>query len=106
MRDDLIASSGRFARSGLRALLEKDWDVFVLHSGTALEHLCKAYLAGFHPSLIAKQDHLDSLMHACGIPSPTGRTLGAMRTIGVQQALDWSCELLRELRPFKESVKL
>jgi hypothetical protein len=43
LRDELFSSAVRFAQSGLRAFLDNDFAIFLLHSATALEQLMKAY---------------------------------------------------------------
>lgn len=58
----LLASGSRFLRSSLHAYDGSHWDVFALHAGAAVEHLMKACLAAVNPALIAKRDHLQSII--------------------------------------------
>jgi hypothetical protein len=41
LKDELYSSAVRFARSALRAFLDKDFPIFLLHAGTALEQGAK-----------------------------------------------------------------
>lgn len=60
-------------------------------AGIGLEHLCKAYLARLHPTLIAERggsdgQHFDTLLHLLGTPhSPTS---SRVRTVGGGPSLD------------------
>jgi hypothetical protein len=61
LSDGLYSSAVAFAQSALRAFLDKDFPTFLLHAGTALEHLVKAYLASLNESFVAAND-FDSLI--------------------------------------------
>src|SRR5688500_7711771 len=82
----LLDSSRRFACSALQAFLEGDYEVFLLHGATGLEHLAKSRLARVHPSLIAGGD-FDSALHACGLAALARKPRSRMRTISLKDAL-------------------
>jgi hypothetical protein len=105
LRDDLCSSAERFARSALRAFLEQDWPIFLLHASTALEQLTKAYLASLNPSLIAASD-FDSLLHACGLGRHAQRPPRLMRTITVTTALERAGQLVPALKNLSKEVGL
>jgi hypothetical protein len=104
-RDDLYESAERFARSGLRAFLDDDPPIFLLHAGTALEHLTKAYLASQNPSLIAAPD-FDSLLHVCGLGSHARRSPLLMKTISVTESLKRSGQLIPTLQNLSNDLGL
>jgi hypothetical protein len=88
----------RFSRMALRDYLATDWTMFFVHSGTGLEQLAKAYLASFHPSLIADGKSFDSLLHACGRGGHARTPREAMRTIGAAEAISRCGQILPRLR--------
>jgi hypothetical protein len=83
----LYSSAVSFAQSALRAFLEKDFPTFLLHAGTALEHLAKAYLASLNESFVAASD-FDSLLHASGLGTRSHRPPSRMKTISLRTALE------------------
>jgi hypothetical protein len=105
MTDDLIASADKFARSALHASIAADAAVFLLHAGTALEHLSKAFLAAINGSLIAAND-LDSLLHACGEGRRAGKRRSEMRTISAAESLKRSGQMIPELANLEGALKL
>jgi hypothetical protein len=105
LRDDLYSSAERFARSALRAFLQQDWPIFLLHASTALEQLTKAYLASLNQSLIAASD-FDSLLHACGLGRHAQRPPRLMRTITVTTALERAGQLVPALKNLSKELGL
>ncbi len=103
--EQLYQSATRFAQSGLRAFLEEDSEIFLLHAAIALEHLAKANLAALHGSLVAGKD-FDSLLHTCGLSQHAERPPSVMKTIGTRDALDRSGQLIPELRNIRSSLNL
>lgn len=81
----------------MREMLDSQWSAFVLHGATGLEHLVKAYLASFHPSLIAAGD-MDSQLHASGHSDRAQTPKSAMKTIRIRDALERAARLLPSLR--------
>jgi hypothetical protein len=86
LNEQLVESSATFARSALQAQHD-DHRVFLLHAGTALEHLAKAVLARRHPSLIVASNDFESLLHACGESTAARRPRSKMRTINAAEAI-------------------
>jgi hypothetical protein len=105
LQDDLYSSAERFGRSALRAFLDEDWPIFLLHAATPLEQLTKAYLASLNQSLVAASD-FDSLLHACGLGKNAQRPSMLMRTITVTQALDRAGQVLPALKNLRSELTL
>jgi hypothetical protein len=103
--DDLLSSAEKYARSAMRALLDGDQGVFLLHAGTSFEHLSKGCLASLHNSLIAAPD-FDSLLHACGVGRHAKKPLGQMRTITFGDAVVRAQQLVPELGNAEASLRL
>lgn len=82
----LLSSAETFAQSALRARLDGDSMVYLLHASTALELLAKAYLASLSGSLIAAHD-FDSLLHGCGHSRHARTHPSRMKTITMSEAL-------------------
>lgn len=82
----LLASAEQFAQSSLRARLDEDSMVHLLHASTALELLAKAFLASLDGSLIASKD-FDSLLHGCGESRHARTPASLMKTITMGEAL-------------------
>jgi len=82
----LLASAEQFAQSALRARLDRDSMVYLLHAATALELLAKAFLASLDGSLIASKD-FDSLLHGCGESRHARTPASRMKTITMGEAL-------------------
>lgn len=89
LREELYASAERFARSALRALAEGDAAVFLLHAGTALEHLAKSFLVSLHGSLIASTSprNFRSLLFLAGLEKQAGVTRSQIRTVSMEEAI-------------------
>jgi hypothetical protein len=105
LREQLYQSAEGFGRSALRAFLAGDWAVFMLHSGTALEQLTKAYLADLNPGLIAGRD-FDSLLHAHGLGQHAAHSRLRMKTITLTEALDRSGQLIPTIPPLRDGLRL
>lgn len=103
--DDLLSAAAKFAQSGLRARLEDDEMVFLLHASTSLELLAKAFLASMHASLIAAND-FDSLLHGVGEPKYARIPRERMRTITIGEALKRVGQILPELENLRESLQV
>jgi hypothetical protein len=103
--DELRDSAAEFPQSALRAYLNQDHAVFLLHAATALEHTSKAFLASIHGSLIAASD-FDSLLHLCGRSSHTRTPRTRMKTITVQESLTRAGQLVPALENLKKSLQL
>lgn len=87
LKDQFRAGSSRFAQRAMREYLEGDRESFLIHAGTALEHLLKAYLASVEPSLVADGHSFDSLLHASGQGRHARVPPEQMRTITTREAL-------------------
>ena len=101
--DRLLASAEKFAQSALRARLDFDSMVYLLHAGTALELLAKAYLASVNGSLIAAND-VDSLLHCSG-HARRAKT-SAMKTITATEAMKRAIHLDAEFKNHEDSWRL
>lgn len=105
LHKDLHSSAARFAQSGLRAFLEEDSAVFLLHAATALEQLAKAFLASIHGSLIAAND-FDSLLHGCEQPRHARKPRSRMKTIAMREALDRAGQVIPAVENLRASLQL
>jgi hypothetical protein len=103
--DDLLESAETFGRSGLKALAAGDVAVFLLHAGTALEHLSKSFLASLHGSLIARKGDFDSLLHLSGLSRYAGTKASEMRTITLTDALERAGQIVPEVGNLKVSLR-
>lgn len=82
----LLSGAEKFAQSSLRARLDDDSMVYLLHAATSLELLAKAYLASLAGSLIAA-NHFDSLLHCSGLSAHAKTRSSRMKTITMTEAL-------------------
>jgi hypothetical protein len=105
MSDDLLASAQTFGRSGLEALAAGDVAVFLLHAGTALEHLSKSLLASLHGSLIASPRDFNSLLHLSGLSKYAGTKPSQMRTITLTETLQRAGQIVPELGNLAASLQ-
>ncbi len=105
MKDELYKSASEFGQSALRAYLDNNRRVFLLHAATALEQLLKAHLASKHPSLIAAPD-FDSLLHACGMSAHAHRPPSLMKTISMKDALERSSQMIPPIGNLKVDLNL
>ncbi len=103
--EQLLSGAAAFAQSGLRARLEGDSMVYLLHASTALELLAKAFLASLHGSLIAAPD-FDSLLHGCGQSRHARTPPSRMRTITMADALKRVGQILPAIENLQPSLKL
>lgn len=99
LQNDLLESAKRFARSALRARSDRQYDVFFLHAGIAIELLAKAFLASKNPAFIARPNDFASLLQASGLGT---RRPSEIRTIGFEEALNRAGHLVHELGKSKD----
>jgi hypothetical protein len=102
----LATSASRFAQSGLRADLDRDDAVCLLHIATALEQLAKAFLASLHGSLIAAPKDFDSLLHVANHSRHARRPPSRMRTITMSEALVRAGQILPAIENLRPSLTL
>jgi hypothetical protein len=100
-----MSSAAKFAQSALRARLDSDSMVYLLHASTGLELLAKGYLASLHGSLIAAGD-FDSLLHGCGQSKHARTTPSRMRTITMTETLKRVGQILPTIDNMKASLQL
>jgi hypothetical protein len=105
LSESLAASAQSFGRSGLQAFAGGDAAVFLLHAGTALEHLSKSLLASLHGSLIASPNDFDSLLHLTDLSKHAGTPPAQMRTITLTMALERAGKIVPELANLKTSLQ-
>lgn len=103
--DELYEGAARFAQSGLRARLEGDSSVYLLHIATALELLAKAFLASLDGALVAAHD-FDSLLHGSGHSRHARKPRARMRTITMREALDRVGQVMPAIENLKGSLQL
>jgi hypothetical protein len=101
----LVESSATFARSALQAQHD-DHRVFLLHAGTALEHLAKAVLARRHPSLIVASNDFESLLHACGESTAARRLRSKMRTTNAAEAIGRASRFVPTVKALVPDIEL
>jgi hypothetical protein len=99
LQNDLLESAKRFARSALRARSDRQYDVFFLYAGIAIELLAKAFLASQNPAFIARPNDFASLLQASGFGT---RPQSEMRTIGFDEALNRVGHFVHSLGKSKE----
>lgn len=100
----LLHSSRQFIRSSLAAYDSQNAHVFMLHAGTALEQLMKASLADVNPLLIAKRDHLPSLVWFAQEENHTGPPPVELRSITLDQAFELVAALGVSLSPYRHHL--
>jgi hypothetical protein len=101
----LVKSSHTFAQSAMRARLDRDAMVYLLHASTALELLAKAFLASLDGSLIAAHD-FDSLLHGCGQSRHAHTPASRMKTITMPEALKRVGQVMPAFELEKRSLQL
>jgi len=101
----LFGSAVKFARSSLQALADGDSSLFLLHAGTALEHLAKSMLASLHGSLIASPKHIRSLLFLAGFEKEAGIKRSQIRTINFEEALGRAGLVVPQLANLKEPLQ-
>lgn len=103
--EQLLTGAMAFSQSALRARLEGDSPVYLLHAATSLELLAKAFLASLHGSLIAARD-FDSLLHGAGQSRHARTPPSRMRTITMTEALGRVGQILPTIENMKPSLLL
>jgi hypothetical protein len=103
--EQLLSGAVAFAQSGLRARLDGDSMVYLLHVSTALELLAKAFLASLDGSLIAAGD-FDSLLHGCDQSKHARTPASRMRTITMTDTLKRVGQVLPAIENLKASLQL
>jgi hypothetical protein len=106
LSEGLESSAARFAQSGLRAHLDGDPAVYLLHAATALELLAKALLASLHGSLIAAAKDFDSLLHVSNHSRHARQPPTRMRTITMPEALSRVGQVVPALENLRPSLIL
>jgi hypothetical protein len=110
LEEVLAASSEKFCRSALRERLDGESARFLLHAGTGLEHLVKAFLAGHHPALIvdAKNDRQGdaSILHAVGLGRYSRLPLDQIRTISMRDAVRRAALILPRLGELEKQLSV
>jgi hypothetical protein len=103
----LYASAVRFAGSSVQAFAAEDDAVFLLHAGTALEHLAKSLLASLHGSLIAISNprQFGSLLFLAGFEKESGIKGSQMRTVSMEEALSRAGHLVPPLANLKAPLQ-
>lgn len=105
MDGDLFDSAQTFGRSCLQALAAGNAAVFLLHAGTALEHLSKSLLASLHGSLIASPRDFNSLLHLSGLSKYAGTKPSQIRTITLTESLQRVGQIVPELGNLQASLQ-
>jgi flagellar hook-basal body complex protein FliE len=105
LSEELKAAAADFAQSGLRARLEGNSMVYLLHVATALELLSKAFLASLAGSLVAAND-FDSLLHGSGHSTHARKPRSRMRTITMREALERVGQVVPAIQNLKGSLQL
>lgn len=99
----LYKSAKQFTESAVVAYDRGEAHVFLLHAGTALEHLLKARLAELNPLLIAKRDHVPSLVWFADETKHAVHP-AEMRTITLDEAFNLAMAIKAPLGPFREDI--
>lgn len=103
----LLKSAASFGVSAFDAGDRGDKAVQLLHAGTALEHLAKAFLSQINPALVREsrkdKSEFDILLHAVG-KGVHAEPLGPMRTVSLTVALKRSSRLLASLKPLEDDL--
>jgi hypothetical protein len=105
LSDELCSAAASFAQSSLRARLDGESMVYLLHAATALELLAKSFLASIHGSLIAGDD-FDSLLHGCSQSRHARKPRSRMRTITIGEALKRVGQVLPPIDNLRQSLQL
>jgi hypothetical protein len=105
LSDELCSAAASFAQSSLKARLDGESMVYLLHAATALELLAKSFLASIHGSLIAADD-FDSLLHGCSQSRHARKPRSRMRTITIVEALKRAGQVLPAIDNLRQSLQL
>lgn len=103
LAERLFKSAQHFAESALVAYDRGDVHVFLLHAGTALEHLSKARLAELNPVLIAKRDHVQSLVWFADESKQAAQAIDT-RTITLDEALVLLSALKAPISQYRDDI--
>ena len=109
MREALEESAARYARRAVRAYLDGAWGDFFADAGVALEHLAKALLASYHPTLVVGgsgrgADFL-GLLRVLGFAHRVPPSAGPLRTIGCTEAVGRVEVLLPHIRRWRKELQ-
>ncbi|MDQ4045447.1 MAG: hypothetical protein M3173_08380 [Chloroflexota bacterium] len=109
MREALEESAARYARRAARAYLDGQWSDFFADAGVALEHLAKALLASYHPTLVVGgggrgMDFL-GLLRVTGFGHRLPPNSGPLRTIGCTEAVGRVEVLLPGVRKWRKELQ-
>ncbi|MEV0602287.1 hypothetical protein AB0I82_23710 [Streptomyces sp. NPDC050315] len=99
----LVSSAKRWMHAGLDAFArDTDLDFAVHHFGVATEHALKAFLASYHPALVADPNDFAGLLHATGhgVLANTGMT--NTKTVSAALAFQRCNSLLKPPLPFSK----
>jgi hypothetical protein len=107
LHKELYSSAGRFAHTALRALADGDTATFLLHAGTAIEHLTKSFLASLHGSLIASTSprHFRSLLFLSGLEKEAGLKRSQIRTISMEEAINRAGVIVPQFANFRDPLQ-
>ena len=103
LAERLLQSAQLFVCSALAAYDAGEAHIFLLHAGTALEHLLKARLADLNPVLISKRDHVASLVWFADETKHAVHPLG-MRTITLDESLSLVTALNVPISAYRDKV--
>jgi hypothetical protein len=106
LAERLFKSARLFLQSALAAYDSQEAHVFLLHGGTALEHMLKARLAELNPALLAKKDSVPSLAWFADETKHTGPTSIEMRTITMEEALALASAIGAQISIYKDSLTI
>ena len=79
-------------------------DYFLINAAICVELLGKAFLAGFHPSLISND--FDSLLCLCGFRQHSKKSPDVIRTIGSREVLNRCIQILPKLKDYERELVL
>ena len=65
LEEQLRSGASRFAQRAARDFLDGDREAYLIHAGTALEHLLKAFLAATDPILVADGRNVRTVRTEC-----------------------------------------
>jgi hypothetical protein len=102
----LFDSARQFVESALTAYDRSDTHVFLLHGGTALEHMLKARLAEANPALLAKRDHFPSLVWFADETKHSAVASVELRTVTLEDAMGLATAWGVPISLYRESLTL
>ncbi len=108
MKDSLLESARRNARRAVRAYVGEEWHDFYADAGIALEHLAKATLASYHPTLIVGGTgdgaDFDTMLVVLGLRHLVKKSDSKMRTVTCREAFDRCVKLFPLLRQYRDQM--